>query len=311
MIMKKTLIILFILALTNLNAEDSPFNFLRYISDARASALGGAFVSMENDAASVYYNPAALYTVDEKKFNATFLKHVLDINSGNLSYVHDIKNYGKITGYVGYTNYGSFDYADYQGNIGGTFSANDIMMGASYSDMLDSNFYYGVGLKFIYANIEDVTASAIAVDAGLFYAIPDRRTNIGLSILHAGSQLTKIDGANSEIPLDIRLGFNHKLKGLPVLFNFNFHHLADDYGGFFEKFKSFSAGAELMIGKFIRGRVGYDNLIRSTTASDVDKGLTGISFGAGIISNTLNINYSASFYGSSTTLHRFSIGMDF
>ncbi len=309
--MKNLLIAAILFSVVKMGATDSPFNFLRYISDARASSMAGAFVSMENDAASVFYNPAAVYTVEEKRLSATFLKHVLDINSGNFSYTFDVENHGKITGFAGFTNYGSFDYADKSGNLNGTFSANNLMAGVSYSDILDSNFYYGAGIKYIFVNMENVSASALAVDAGLFYTIPEKRLNFGLSILHAGTQLTRIDGTKDNIPLDIRLGFSHKLQGLPVLVGFNFHHLGDsDFDNFTERLKSFSAGAELTLGKFIKARLGYNNQIRSTTASELDKGLTGISAGAGIDVGTLIINYGLSMYGSSTSLHRFSVNFD-
>lgn len=310
--MRKLLVIAFCLITAyQLKAEESPFDFLRYISGARASAMGGAFVSMDNDASAIFYNPATTYTVEDKKINATFLKHVLDINSGNISYIYDLPEYGKIAGYIGYQNYGSFDYADAQGNLNGTFTANDFAIGATYSDELDENFYYGVGIKYIYVNLEEVSASAVAVDAGLFYRIPEKRLNFGLSILHAGSQITKIDGANDNIPLDIRLGFNHKLKGLPFLFSFNFHHLGDsDYDGFFERFKSFTVGGELLIGEYLRARVGFDNEMRANTASELDRGLTGISAGVGIVTEKFNINYGLSMYGSSTSVHRFSVNFD-
>jgi hypothetical protein len=309
--MKKIIILAVFISAYSFAAVESPFNFLRYISDARAAGMAGAFVSVEDDVASVFYNPAANYTVSDKKLSATFLKHVLDINSGNISYSFDIQNYGKFTGYAGFTNYGQFDYADNAGNLGGTFSASDFMGGLSYSGELDSNFYFGAGVKFIYANLENVSASAVAVDAGLFYRMPERRLNLGLSILHAGTQITKIDGASDKIPLDIRMGFSHELKGLPVLVSFNFHHLGDsDFDTFAERFKSFSAGAEISIGKYIKGRFGYNNLIRSTTASEIDKGLTGLAGGVGIITRTLNFNYGVSMYGSSTSLHRFSVNFD-
>lgn len=309
--MKKIIIIALFISAYSFAAVDSPFNFLRYLSDARASSMAGAFVSVDEDASAVFYNPALSYTVNDKRLSATFLKHILDINSGNISYTFDVENYGTLTGYAGFTNYGQFDYADNSGNLGGTFTASDFMGGVSYSDELDSNFYYGVGLKFIYVNLEDVSASAVAADAGLFYRMPERRLNLGISILHAGTQLSKIDGTSDKIPLDIRMGFSHELKGMPVLVSFNFHHLGDnDFDSFFERFKSFSAGAEISVGKYIKGRIGYNNLIRSTTASEIDKGLTGLAGGVGIITRTLNFNYSVSMYGSSTSLHRFSVNFD-
>lgn len=309
----RSIVVLTILLIAGntLKAAESPFNFLRYISDARAASLAGAFVSVPGDASSIYYNPAAMYTVEDKKLSFTFLKHVLDINSGNISYMYDIPEQGKLTGFVGYTNYGSFDEADASGNLSGrTFGANNLAFGVSYSDILDENLYYGASIKYIFVNIEDASTSALAVDAGLFYEFSDERTNLGLSILNAGGQLSKIEGYTDEIPLDLRLGITHSLKGLPVLFNFSFHHLADESDGFFDKFKSFSIGGEISLGEYIKLRAGYNNLVRSTTASDVDRGMTGLSGGVGLNLENFDLNYGASVYGSSSTLHRFSINYE-
>ena len=312
--MKKFQLILaaffFISALKITKAEDSPFNFLRYVSDARAASLAGCFVSMPNDASAIYYNPAAVYTVEEKKLSFTFLKHVLDINSGNASYMYDIPDHGKVTAFAGYTNYGTFDEADDSGNITGAFGANDLVMGVSYTDRLDTNLYYGATLKYIYANIDVVSTTAMAVDAGLFYEFDDDRTTLGLSMLNAGAQLSKISNTTESIPLDIRLGMSHRLKGLPVLFNFSFHHLADESDGVLDRFKSFAVGGEISLGDYIKVRLGYDNLVRTTTASDVDKGMTGISAGLGLKLEDFDLNYGASVYGASATLHRFSVNYD-
>lgn len=302
--------ILLMLAFSELYSEDTPFNFMRNTSNARAAALSGAFVSMTDDAGAVFYNPASIYTVEDKNLSVTFLKHVLDINSGNVSYIYDESEIGTFAGSVSFTSYGSFDYYDDQGNpLGGTFGANDMMLGVSYSNILDTNLYYGVTLKFAYMTLEKYSTSALAVDAGLLYKLKDGRTNLGLSVLHAGGQLSKIGGVPEDLPLDIRLGANHRLRGLPLLVNFNFHHLADRSESFFDKFKNFSLGGELYIGKYIQLRLGYNNHVRTETASDADKGITGFSGGLGINVDSFNFDYGYSQYGSNANMHRFSVGL--
>ncbi len=287
---------------------DSPFSFLRYVSGARASGLSGSFMAVENDPSALYFNPATIRTVDEKPLSITFLKHVLDINSGNLSYTHHTKENGSIAVSIGYTSYGSFDYADKLGNRDGrTFGASDFLFGATYSNELDKNFYYGVTAKFIYTGIEEVSTTAVALDAGLLYMLADGRTNLAMSVLHVGSQITKIGNHSESLPLDFRLGFNHQLQGLPILFNLSLHHLADDADGFFDRFKRFNVGAEISIGEHIQVRLGYDNEARSLTSAEIDKGLTGFSGGIGVKTDLLNFDYGFTRYGSSVNLHRFSI----
>ncbi len=290
---------------------DSPFNFLRYQSNARGAALAGSIVALKNDPSALFYNPALISSVEDKKLQITFLKHVLDINSGGISYIHHNPEYGNFAASIGFTSYGAFDYADKLGNRDGrTFSASDLTFGLSYSNKLDTNLYYGATIKYIYAGIEEVSTSAIALDAGLIYSLADNRTNLAKSVLHAGTQISKISNQGEDLPLDIRIGFNHRLRGLPLLFNFSFHHLADKTNDFVSKFKSFNIGGEFYVGKNIQLRLGYDNQIRSLTDAEADKGLTGFSGGVEIVLDDFNFDYGFSRYGSSANLHRFSLSLN-
>jgi len=292
-------------------AAESPFQFVRYNQSARSSALAGCFVSMPEDAGAVFFNPATIATVNEKHFSATFLKHVLDINSGNVSYIKKSENNGWFAGSVAFTNYGSFERADGTGMRNGTFTSNDMIMSLTYANELDTNLYYGVTAKFLYANIEKYSSTAIAFDAGLIYMMPDKKTNIGLSILHAGTQMTKFANSSESLPLDIRLGINNRLKGLPLLVNFSFTHLADKQNNFFERFLNFSIAGELYLGEHVQARIGYDNQVRREIALDNDKKLTGITGGLGLKFKDFNFDYGISIAGSSAMMHRFTLGLDF
>lgn len=291
---------------------ESPYNFLRFNQSARSAGLSGTFVAIADDPSALYFNPASISTYTEKNISVSFLKHVLDINSGNASYIHKLDESGTVAGYANFTNYGSFDYSDIDGNItNGGFSASDLAIGAMYSNMLDSNLYYGVGVKFIYSGIENYSASALAFDVGLLYQIPDKRTNLGLSVLHSGFQIQSITGDDEGLPLDIRLGVNHRLRGLPLLINFGFHHLADETDNFFDRFTdNFSIGGEFYLGDYIQLRLGYDNYVRSYTSAESDKGLSGLSAGLGIRTDVVNFDYGIARYGSAATLHRFSLAFD-
>jgi len=294
-----------------LKADYTPFNFLRYISNARAAGLSGSYVSIADDPGAVFYNPATISTVTDRNVSFTFLKHVLDINSGNIAYIHNQEDIGTFAATIAYTSYGSFDYRNSDGNkYGGSFGANDLMFGVSYSNILDTNLYYGVTVKFAYLSLEKVATSAMAVDAGLWYQLPDERSNLGFSILHAGGQLTRIDGRKENLPLDVRIGANHRLRGLPLLANINFHHLADQTDKIIDKFKNFSIGGELYIGQYVQLRLGYNNHIRIKVAKDTGKGMTGFSGGIGINVDSFNFDYGYNQFGSNANIHRFSILLD-
>lgn len=312
-LIKKLFLVILLLSLEggHLGAVNTPFQFLRFNSNARAAGIAGCFEAMPNDPGSIFFNPAAISTVNEKHFSATFLKHVLDINSGNVVYVRKFEDVGTFGASVSFTSYGSFVRSDRYGAQMGTYGANDIVIAATYSNQLDTNLYYGISLKYLYNNIDKYNSSSLAFDAGLIYQIPDSRTNIGLSVLHAGAQLSNFVDYYEPLPLDVRLGVNNRLRGLPLLVNLSIHHLADQTESFFDKFLNFSIGGEFYFGEYVQARLGYDNQIRRKAAPQNDKQFTGLSAGVGIKTSSVNVDYAIAQYGYNTFLHRIGINLDF
>ena len=296
---------------TWLNASTpSPYSFLRNGLSARATGLAGTIVSFDEDASGLFINPALIATHSGNNFSAAFLKHVLDINSGNVTYVYKNEELGAFAGSVVYTNFGSFDNYDVQGNpTGGSFSGNLISLAGSYANLLATNLYAGVSGKLIFNQLENMNGFAVAVDAGLLYKLSDARSNIGFSILNAGAELKKIGTERADLPLSVNIGFNHRLRGLPLNFNFGFNHLNQDYGSFFSRFGNINIGGELYFGEYVQVRLGFDNYIRRNIASEQNKGLTGMSAGVGIVTKPINVDYGVSIYTSDFVLHRFGINL--
>ena len=310
--MKKTIFVALILIVSNLMADDTPYNFIRFNSTARASAMSNAVMSIEGDASFLLFNPALLQTNEDKTLYTTFSKHVLDINSGNI--IYKINQFdmdgGALAAQVNFNSYGSFDYLDDTGNMyGNGFSGADLSFGLTYSNELDSNWYYGVTGKLIYLSLEEQSSTAFAVDAGMFYKYNDG-TNFGVSMLHIGTEITSLYGQSATLPLDIRVGANHRLKGLPLLVNISFHHLGDKVDSFFDRFKNFAIGGELYLSKVINLRIGYDNQIRNFASADEKKGLSGLSGGIGLKFETLDFDYGYAEYGASIGIHRFSLALE-
>ncbi len=303
--------LLFLIAflISNSVAHSTTFNFLRDFSNARSSALAGSVISIENDLDVSMFNPALLYTIkDNNNFSVTFMKGALDINYGVVQYLMPFQwEGGKFAANVSYTNYGSFDYVDNLGETKGTYGANDMALSVNYANQIDSNIFYGVGLKFIYSNIEKYNSTGIALDAGILYQFPDGRTNLAASLLNFGLQTSTFDGVNEDLPNDLRIGFNHKLKGLPLLFNLSFVNLAETTDSFSSRFANVAVGGEFNISKYVDVRVGYNNFIRQAINNEVDKGLSGFSGGIGIKTNVLFLDYAISIQNSALNLHRITI----
>lgn len=287
----------------------SPFQFLRVNQTARSAALGGSTVAMIEDPGAMFLNPAAISTVNERKITATFNKHVLDLNSGLLSFVNPINNatWGLA---VSYSSGGTFNGADVFGvPTGKDYIVSQVSVGGMYSAALDSGFYYGVGANFVSATFTEGSTSALYLNGGIIYKIPRSRWNVGLSFLNVGRQLSKVGDVSEPLPMDVRVGVNHRLRGLPLLVNFSLTRLAEDHETVWERVKNFTIGGELYLGKVIEVRVGYDNAIRNAVSFTSQARMSGISAGVGIHVKNTNIDYAATSLISGVWMHRFGLSL--
>ena len=84
-------LVLSLLTASTYSQDKGTFSFLRNDIGARAAGLNGSFVSMTDDPNVLFYNPGALTSLTESKGSAGFLKHLLDVNGGYLSYSRSLE----------------------------------------------------------------------------------------------------------------------------------------------------------------------------------------------------------------------------
>jgi hypothetical protein len=300
-------------------AQFGTYSFLRNDASARAAALGGAFVAVHDDPSAVFYNPAVIASADDNQINATFFKHVLDINSGFVVFNTSLQtlgvasnnpfSQGSLAISANYVNYGQFERTDRNGTRSGLFGGGDLALAATYANQLDSNWFYGVSLKYINNRLEGLSTGALAVDAGMLYRIPKANVNIGVSVLHAGTQVATVNGVAERLPIDVRVGVNHRLRGLPLLINASLSRLADSTATLTDRFLNFQIGGEFYFGTAVRVRVGYDNQRRRELAADAQPRFTGFSAGAGVILQNIAVDYALNAVGMPGMVHRLSVNM--
>ncbi|MBP1647820.1 MAG: hypothetical protein H6Q30_1265 [Bacteroidetes bacterium] len=291
--------------------SNTVYNFLRSDVSARAAALAGSFFTVTNDPNLLFYNPAGIGTLEQPTGSVGFFKHLLDINSGYVSYGQAFEGIGHFGVGVLYTNYGSFTETDDQDNTLGTFSAADIAASVAYSNTLDENLFYGVALKFIHSSIADAHSAGLATDVGILYRVPDTRLNIGASVRNLGGQLSAYVNTKEELPLDVAFGASIVPKGLPLLLNVNFHKLNESADNFADRFRSFTVGGEFTLSKVIQLRFGYNNEQRKDLRIESTSGLAGFSAGLGLVISEYRFDYALSSLGKIGSLHRISIGTNF
>jgi hypothetical protein len=287
------------------------FSFLRNDASARAAALAGSFTTVAEDPNVIFYNPAGLATLVDKRGSIGFFKHLMDINAGCASYSMDIEDIGRFGAGIVYTNYGSFTETDAVGNVLGTFSAADLALSVGYATSLEENMYVGGAVKFIYSGIAGFTSTAAAADVGILYTIPDARLAVGASVRNLGAQLSTFNGTREQLPLDVTVGASVIPRGLPLLLNVGFHRLVDDASTIGERFRFFTVGGEFTLSRVLKLRVGFDNAKRKDFKIGSSADLAGFSAGVGILVSGYTIDYALSSLGKAGSLHRISVSTSF
>jgi long-subunit fatty acid transport protein len=293
-----SLFIVFILAISFTFGQTTTYDFLRLDMSARAAALGGSYVTNNDDVDVIFFNPAGLGFLEKDPISFSFVKHLMDINLFSLTYSTSFENIGRFGAGVQYINYGSFDEADVNGNITGEFNAGELAFLLSYTNKFMDNFYYGANAKFIYSSIADQSSSAIGLDLGVNYEIPNIMLNLGASVLNMGTQLSSYTDLKEDLPLDVLIGVSKRLEKLPVRLSLDFHNLNQERDEFYQHFKGFSIGAEFYLSEVFTLRFGYDNERREDFKLGSSAGIAGFNGGLGVTISQYKFSYAYSSLGT-------------
>ena len=298
--------IVFIFAASISFGQDT-YKFLRVDMSARAASLGGSFVTNNDDVDVLFYNPAGMSFLEKDPVSFSFVKHLMDINLFSLAYSTEFEDIGRFGSAIKYINYGSFDEADEFGNRTGEFSAGELAFILGYTNEFSENFYYGANAKVIYSSIADESSSAIALDLGINYEIPNQKLNLAAAVLNLGTQLSSYIDTKEDLPLDVTIGISKRLENLPVRLSLDFHQLNKDRDELYQHLKGFSVGAEFYLSEVFTLRFGYDNEKRSDLKVGSSSGIAGFNGGLGIKVSEYSFNYGYSSLGSIGAMHRIGL----
>jgi len=251
---KPVLIILALLAQGMLYAEPNgtPAAF-NNIGTARASAMGGAYVAVANDASSVFYNPAGIVNSDYKDITFMYAKQKWLVPYNYFAFIYPI-NKSRGAG------------------IGMMISGDTAMMEQtyilSYCENLDwfQNIVKGVNLglnfKLQFANFGEeldinpdaVNGSAwgIGLDFGILWALTEQ-VQAGIMIKD-GFSMVKWDTTHNPdsvyegVPMTVSAGFRWAVKG--AMFSAEFSDL-----------DMVKLGVEYTVFDYIDLRAGYNQML--------------------------------------------------
>jgi len=295
---------------------DNIYEFLNLTHSGLVSSLGGTNVSLKTENPNLAYNNPAL--LEESMNNIMALNYVnyfAGVNYGLALYSKSYEGKGNFAGGITYLNYGSFTEADPSGNITGSFTASEYALSLMWSRPIDSVFSVGVNFKPVLSHLEKYTSFGFALDIGGAYFSRSGLFSAGMVFRNIGLEVTTYAGeARQKLPFEIEAGVTQKLAHAPFRFSLTIKHLEkfdlsyhynDTLSGtdgssssdFFENIlRHVVTGVELIPHKNFYLSAGYNYQRRSELKLDSRVSTVGFSWGFGINTSFLNIEFGRARY---------------
>jgi hypothetical protein len=266
----------------------SAFPFLKINLAARAVAMGGAATGVAEDESSLYYNPAGIAGLDNRRYILGYHNYFVDMQSGIVGYIHSLRNQRALAVYASYLNFGEFTETDLDGNVQGSFGGGDLLLAASFAMQRTHRLAVGATAKFIYQKIQNFSATGLAFDIGARYSSDRGRLTAGLMLQNLGTQLSTLgEGERDGLPTSVRTGIGARPRGLPLL-------LAADLVVPFDNDLHVALGAEYYELKPLYLRLGWNSFGSNYRADDSDDSLAGFSVGVGFDYRLMQLSYAFS-----------------
>ncbi|MFK5856177.1 MAG: type IX secretion system protein PorQ [Bacteroidota bacterium] len=315
------------------------YQFLEQPISARIAALGGNTAAInDNDLNIGFVNPSLIRPGMDNSMALNYINFFTGTNYSSLQYANTFSKVGSFMGTLQYMDYGKIDYADENGNLGGTFGAYDMAFTVGWGRQLDSSFSIGAAAKLIYSSYESYNSFGMAVDVGGTYESKSGWT-MSLVARNLGMQLTTYtpNADRDPLPFDLQYAVSKRLDHVPFRFSIIYDHIevwdlsyddpANPSDGYdpvtgepktktgFSKFgdqlmRHIIIGTELYIGKNLILRGGYNYRRRQEMKIDDKVGMVGFSWGFGVRIYKFRINYSRVTYSLAGSPNYLTIAFD-
>jgi hypothetical protein len=324
---KKALIILFLTMILSpafsQTGGDNIYEFLNLTHSGLISSLGGTNVSINgNNLNLAYHNPALLGKGMNKSVALNYANYFAGINYGLAMYSQTYPRIGSFAAGITYLNYGSFTESDASGVITGDFGAAEYAFSMIYSRKIDSLLSVGITFKPVLSQLEKYTSFGFAFDLGASWHNYKNLFSAGLVIKNIGYQVTTYAGEpHQKLPFEIQAGVSQRLAYAPFRFSLTLRHLekfdltyqynASQSGEGDASSSEFTEnlmrhaifGLELIPHKNFYISAGYNYQRRKELQIDSRVSTVGLSWGFGINTSWMDIEFGRATYhlaGSST-----------
>ncbi|HET6349968.1 MAG TPA: PorV/PorQ family protein [Candidatus Krumholzibacteria bacterium] len=273
--------------------------FLRFGMGARASAMGEAYSAVAEDATSVFWNPGAMPAVLGTHLTLVHNEYFQSLRFEQAATTHETK-----WGTFGFMFTGLYmdDMARYDefGSASplGTFGAYDVAFAVAYGRYIVPNTAVGISVKPVYERIDELSASGLAFDAGIYHVSRIPGVKLAATVANLGTPM-KFEAEEYALPRYVRVGgsYEREVPELDGRLLFTFDAMFPNDGGVREHI-----GGEYSYRRMLSLRAGYKAGYDSE----------GATFGFGVLYRQINLDYA--FLPVSNDLgdsHRFGVGFSF
>ncbi|MBN1621832.1 MAG: PorV/PorQ family protein [Endomicrobiales bacterium] len=183
--------------------------FLRQEQGVRALGMGGAFVAIDNDIESVWWNPAGTAFIDALQINFSYSDYISDI-SGYYSAIAWPKGRSTILANINYMTLGEIETRDAFGNLGDKIKLTNMVASFGFAMPTAPNMSLGLVAKNIQQNLGDYKSSGFAADIGLLLKVSPI-LSFGFCAQNVGPKL-ETSGVENELPMNLRAGLAYKVS---------------------------------------------------------------------------------------------------
>ena len=287
------------------SAGTASADFLNLPVGARASAMGGAYSAVSDEASAIYWNPAGLVQIPKLSAIFTRSQYVADISYQYVGYAQRLSNSDVVGVSALFTDIGAIDHTDINGSKLGTFAPKDQVYTLSYSKAIlefsdkDMDVSMGISVKSINSTILD-KAKSFAGDFGVMtYNFTDIPYRLAVTASNFGKGM-RYDQESNPLPLTIKLGaavnpFRNMLFSSDVVFPK-------------QNRPNFLLGAELVTEPNELTRLALRAGLNTQRLKD---GLSGFTMGIGATMRFFSLDYAFVPMGELGITHKISLTFDF
>lgn len=305
--------------------------FLEIGVGPRAISMGGAFVSVADDATAMYWNPGGLSRVTGNQVIFVHTQWLADVSHSYAGAVFQVGRDNTIGGSV--TTVGMDEMAvrtvEKPDGTGEMFNVSNLSIALTGARNLTDRVSFGFTGKFIQEQIWHMKATGFAIDVGTLFRTDFRGLSLGMSITNFGNKM-QLEGRDTQVKHDIapnEYGNNSKISGhldtdswsLPLNFRVgaSINPIQNQWVRWTVSLdamhpnnntESMNIGSEFAINEMVFLRGGYKALFQENS----EEGLTlggGINYQLGGL--RFIVDYAFADFGVLNSVQRFSIGLGF